>query len=38
MIGRRSMVPYKHQIDGAKEAYDILKKYGLVYIAWEERY
>lgn len=27
----------QHQIDGAKEAYSILKKNAIVYIAWEER-
>jgi hypothetical protein len=31
------MTPYKHQLKGAKESYDILAKYGLVYISWKER-
>ena len=31
------MTPYKHQLSLASNAYDILSKYGLVYIAAEER-
>jgi hypothetical protein len=31
------MTPYQHQIDIANQAYEILRKYGLVYIAAEER-
>lgn len=31
------MKPYIHQEQGAQEAYAILQKYGLVYVAWEER-
>jgi len=31
------MIPYPHQVDGAEEVYDILKKHGLAYMAWEER-
>ena len=31
------MIPYPHQVVLADEAYDILKAYGLVYIAAEER-
>lgn len=27
----------QHQIDGANEAFPILERYGLVYLAWEER-
>ena len=31
------MKPYPHQEEGANEALSIIKKYGIVYIAWEER-
>lgn len=31
------MTPYKHQIEGAAQAFEILKTYGLVYLVWEER-
>jgi len=31
------VTPYTHQIEGANEAYDILGKHALVYIAYEER-
>lgn len=31
------MTPYKHQVEGAAKAFEILKTYGLVYFVWEER-
>lgn len=31
------MTPYKHQLEVAEKGYDILKKFGLVYLAMEER-
>lgn len=31
------ITPYTHQLDGAEQAFAILKQYGLVYLAWEER-
>ena len=31
------MTPYPHQIEGAEHAYKILKDFGMVYLAWEER-
>ena len=31
------MKAFKHQVDGAEEAYKILKQFGIVYLAWEER-
>jgi len=31
------MEAYDYQVRGAEQAYDILRRYGMVYIAWEER-
>lgn len=31
------MIPRQDQIDGADAAFEVLKKYGLVYLAWQER-
>lgn len=31
------MKPWKSQVDGAEEAYEIIKKNAIVYFAWEER-
>lgn len=31
------MTPYKHQVEGASKAFEILKTLGLVYLVWEER-
>ena len=37
MVKGAIMIPYQHQIEIAKEGYDTLSKYGLVYLAMEER-
>ena len=31
------LTPYSHQVEGAAQAYEVLRKYGLVYLAYTER-